>query len=229
MLGLAAPSHNSLRSLRSLRSDRCDESVVDARCARGRKPCASRRLRGALQPARARLCGDGCGGRCEDQNRCLAAGGVRWGRFLGRREGEQGHKRSGGPLVPCERPGLLARRGLQGQGRVGARSALRQLTRRDCSNGANAVSAVSFAARPRTEHRSGVGAQRRPPQHEPPPGTACREATEAAGRRTAAMGHEQSGLADGLIQFKVSCGPAPRPGAAASTSGLHARPALRSG
>ena len=34
----------------------------------------------------------------------------------GRREGEQGHNRSGGPDVPCERPGLLARRGLQGQG-----------------------------------------------------------------------------------------------------------------
>ena len=38
------------------------------------------------------------------------------------------------------------------------------------------VSAVSSAARPRTEHRSGVAAQRRPPQHEPLPGTACRDA-----------------------------------------------------
>ncbi len=35
---------------------------------------------------------------------------------LGRREGEPGGKRCGGPLAPCERPGRLARRGLQGQG-----------------------------------------------------------------------------------------------------------------
>ena len=59
---------------------------------------------------------------------------------------------------------------------VGARSALRQLTCRGCSNGANEVSAVSSAARPRTEHRSAVGAQRRPPQPAPSPGVACRGA-----------------------------------------------------
>src|SRR5205085_6133469 len=35
MLGLAAPSRNSLRSLRSLRSDRRAESDHEARCARG--------------------------------------------------------------------------------------------------------------------------------------------------------------------------------------------------
>src|SRR5450755_1022922 len=50
---------------------------------------------------------------------------------------------------------------------VGARSALRRLTRRVCSNAANEVSVVSYAARPQAEHRSGVGAKRRPPQHEP--------------------------------------------------------------
>jgi hypothetical protein len=33
-----------------------------------------------------------------------------------------------------------------------------------------------LAARPRTEHRSAVGAKRRPPHHEPPPGAACRDA-----------------------------------------------------
>jgi hypothetical protein len=36
--------------------------------------------------------------------------------------------------------------------------------------------AASSAARPTPEHRSGVFAQRKPPQCEPPPGTACREA-----------------------------------------------------
>ncbi len=59
---------------------------------------------------------------------------------------------------------------------VGARSALRQLTRRSCLSGVSAANAVSSATRPRGEHRSGVGAQRRPPQHEPLPGTACRAA-----------------------------------------------------
>jgi hypothetical protein len=56
MLGLAAPSPNSLRDLRSLRSDSVDESDHEARCARGHEPCASRHLRGAPTPARARLC-----------------------------------------------------------------------------------------------------------------------------------------------------------------------------
>ncbi len=42
---------------------------------------------------------------------------------------------------------------------VGARTrALRQLTRRICSSAANAVSAASYAAQPKPEHRSEVGA-----------------------------------------------------------------------
>jgi hypothetical protein len=47
-----------------------------------------------------------------------------------------------------------------------ARSALRALTRRDCSSAANAVSAASFATGYECEHRRGVGAQRRPSHHE---------------------------------------------------------------
>ena len=39
---------------------------------------------------------------------------------------------------------------------VGARSALRYLTHRVCLNAANEVSEVSYAVRPRTEHRSAV-------------------------------------------------------------------------
>jgi hypothetical protein len=38
MLGLVAPSRNSLRELRSLRSDSRDESEHEARCARGHEP-----------------------------------------------------------------------------------------------------------------------------------------------------------------------------------------------
>ena len=59
---------------------------------------------------------------------------------------------------------------------VGARSALRCLTRRGCLNAVSAANEVSSAARPQAEQRSGVGAKRRPPQHEPPLGTACRDA-----------------------------------------------------
>ena len=59
---------------------------------------------------------------------------------------------------------------------VGARSALRELTRRGWSNAATAGRVVSSAARPRGEHHSGVGAKRRPTQHEPVAGAACRDA-----------------------------------------------------
>ncbi len=77
---------------------------------------------------------------------------------------------------------------------VGARSALRQLTRRSCPNVESAANAVSSATRPRAEHRSGVGAQRRPPRHEPLPGTARRAAQkprEGGRRATAATGRKQ--------------------------------------
>ncbi len=78
---------------------------------------------------------------------------------------------------------------------VGARSALRELTRGGCLNAANAVSEVSSAARPRTEHRSAVGAKRRPPQHEPAPGVACRDAltcAQSGHSRTTASGRKQT-------------------------------------
>ncbi len=109
-------SHNSLRSLRSLRSDNCDESVYEAPCARRLEPSAPGRHRN--RPRRAppaalqRLWFLSRTAPASQQRR------VRAGRAapLGCREGEPGGKRSGGPLAPCERPGRLARRGLQGQG-----------------------------------------------------------------------------------------------------------------
>ena len=73
-------------------------------------------------------------------------------------------------------------------------SALRELTCRGCLNAATAGSAVSSAARPWCEHRSAVGAQRRPPQHEPPAGSACRDARrrhESSRPRMAATGRER--------------------------------------
>ena len=68
-------------------------------------------------------------------------------------------------------------------------SAPRELTCRGCLNAAPAGSEVSSAARPWREHRSGVGLQGRPPRHEPPAGSACRDArtrherTSATGRK----------------------------------------------
>ena len=59
---------------------------------------------------------------------------------------------------------------------VGARSALRGLTRRSCLSAVSEANAASSATRLWGEHRSAVGAQRRPRKHEPPPGTAWRDA-----------------------------------------------------
>jgi hypothetical protein len=64
---------------------------------------------------------------------------------------------------------------------VGARSALRELTRRICLSAVSEANVASYATRPQAEHRSGVGAQRRPPRHEPAPGAACRDALPPRG------------------------------------------------
>ena len=169
LLGVAAASQNSLRGLRPLRSNSCDESVVDARCARGRNPCAvgsgSHVLR-TYDPA--------------PQLRCR----LRRGAPPATRPRLCRHAR--GVLRPACQQWWLSRQGVPGRrdlwgdekrrGEGGARSALRQLTRRNCPSEAGAARAASFATRPRTEHRSGVGAQRRPPQRERLPGTHCRDA-----------------------------------------------------
>lgn len=78
---------------------------------------------------------------------------------------------------------------------VGARSALRKLTRRGCPSVVSEANAASSATRLKAEHRSAVGAKRRPPQHEPPAGRACRAAwrTPHCGRpRTTATGRNQT-------------------------------------
>ena len=63
-----------------------------------------------------------------------------------------------------------------GGSRLARASALRHLTRRGCLSAVSEAHVASSAARPRTEHRSGVDAQHRSPQHEPLPGAACRDA-----------------------------------------------------
>ena len=78
---------------------------------------------------------------------------------------------------------------------VGARSALRRLTRRSCLSAVSAANEASSAPRPLTENRSAVGALRRPRNHEPPPRTAWRDAAalrrparNTAGRDAQALG-----------------------------------------
>ena len=91
-----------------------------------------------------------------------------------------------------------------GPGSARAQRALRQLTRRVCLSGESAANAVSSAARPRTEQRSAVDAQRRPPPHERPADSPCRDAPKPckSGRsRTAATGPQ----ADIQLHTDVSC------------------------
>jgi hypothetical protein len=77
---------------------------------------------------------------------------------------------------------------------VGARSrALRELTHRICSNATSAASEVSFAARPRPEHRSAVGAPLAPTA------AVARQRTPAHGLATPTMCAKNT--------FKVGKGP----------------------
>ncbi len=67
---------------------------------------------------------------------------------------------------------------------VGARSALRKLTRHHCLSAVRKANAASFATRPLAENRSAVVAQRRPRNHEPPAGTAWRDTQAPVPLRT---------------------------------------------
>ena len=85
-----------------------------------------------------------------------------------------------------------------GPGEARTQCAHPQLTRGICLSGVNAVNAASYAARARAEQRSEVGAQRRPTQHEPLPGTPWRDALDRrtqcqSGRaRTTATGRKRN-------------------------------------
>ena len=140
VLGSKAPRQNSLRSRRSLRSDNCREHVDEARCARGPHPLrssATRRRATAHPRPPTRTHGGAPRARMQRAIRAPSRpsqqqrGSVR-GAF------GSGEKRRGG---------------------VGARSAHPRLTRRSCLSAAPWGREASSAARPCTEHRSGVGRQ----------------------------------------------------------------------
>jgi len=87
-------------------------------------------------------------------------------------------------------------------------SAHPHLTRRGCLNAVSAANEVSSAARPRTEQRSAVGAQRRPPPYEPPSGCPCRDAPnprKSDGSRTSATGRQLILPAPTHSAFRADC------------------------
>jgi hypothetical protein len=158
------------------------KSVLDARCARRLQGCAPRRPRNrplrvppaalqrlwsSLRTPSARLGTPEMyrnrSGRPFADRSCFF---LAENRTVGARQGAPG----GGDFWGDEqhRPG------------VGARSAHPKLTRRVCLSGVSAANAASSAARPQAEQHSAVGAKRRPPQHEPPAGAACRAAPDVA-------------------------------------------------
>ena len=157
----------------------------------GHEPCASRLRRGAPPAARPRLCRD---------TEVLVEQRAQW---WNSRQAVPGR----GDFCGDEK----RRAG------VGARSALCDLTRRGCLNAASAARVVSSAARPRTEHRSGVGAKRRPPQHEPLPGTTCRDARSSQDETTQRPQWAGQATADEVILDALSAAP-PVPGRALPSS-----------
>jgi hypothetical protein len=137
----------------ALRSDRCGESEHEARW---RAPTLTLALLGVPEAPPGR-----CAPRRDFAGTVLAlnggiptpgfaAGGVRRGRSVRWREAQGGVSAREARIVTCS-PRLFERNGAK-------------------------RNAASFAARPTPEHHSAVFAQRKPPQCEPPPGTACREA-----------------------------------------------------
>ncbi len=152
------PSRNSLRSLCSLRSDNRDENVYEARCARGRESCAPRHRRGAPKPTRAQLCRGVFGSRREPHSasplkakawsaELKPSFNAGWWAF---RQNDNTNATSSRQAVSGE--GDFCG-GEERSNRVGARSALRNLTHRGCPNGVNKVSS---AMRLWCEHRSAV-------------------------------------------------------------------------
>lgn len=147
------------RSAHCVRSARTVEtSQPTKRAARAdHEPCAPRHLACAPQPTRPRL-----------------------------------RRTDGGTYPAPHTTSVAARQAVRGGGAMGgdeersagggARSALRRLTRRACPSAVSKANAASCATRLQCEHRSAVGAKRRPPPLAPAPGTACQARTSAKQR-----------------------------------------------
>ena len=157
VLGRRAASRNSLRSLRSLRSDNRDESDYEVRCAHSPAPCAPRRRRGAPQPTRAQLRRRVVGICCNEYqpHHFVAAGGTGRGRFLWRRGAQHQDRRAR---------------------RASSTFSSRLFERRERSEQSEFRDATLVRAPQRSRREA------RPPQVEPSPDTACRDASNCAGK-----------------------------------------------
>jgi len=150
--GRVAPQ-NSLRAPWALRSDSCGESVLDARCARRPRPCASRRSQRHPEQAPAAAAKGGWAPAS-----CAALGLLASRRVFVSADG-------GGLWCACGSP-----RSAGGEAR--ARSALRQHARGSCLSAANTVSEASSAAGPCTRAPQGSRPCRptdTPKRRSPPP------------------------------------------------------------
>ena len=139
---------NSLHSPCSFRSNNCGKSVYEERWARRPRPCAPRRSRNRPPPGTARR---ECGRLS----------------FAKKSQFDPGHR-----LCSSREHRRRLRKGAFGQGGgrlfggeersagVGARSALRELTRGICPSAAPERREASYAARPQGEHRNAVGRTR---------------------------------------------------------------------
>ena len=177
------------RRTRFVRFAHCAQTTAASqstrRASRAAQPTsAPRRLRGAPQPARPQpcdarvVCAEGTRSHVEDAShttpdsarQAVAAGGDLCGAE------EVSPDRNSPVDCSCLANGPATRPGAACKARAGggARSALRPSDSPRCLSAVSEANEASFSARPRTEHRRAVGAKRRPPQGEPPPGTACR-------------------------------------------------------
>jgi hypothetical protein len=158
VLGLQAPTPNSLRAPRALRSNSGVESALEARCARGPEALRASATRRRTATHHLPPWGSGAGVRqCSTAIWPLDTQAWDASRWLGRRCG-----------APVER------RGAQGSGTARA-SALRHQTRRRCLSGAPGGREASSAA----------GARSRAPQGSQPCGLAASPKRRSACQATA--------------------------------------------
>ncbi len=194
LLGLVAR-----RGTRCVRCAHCAQTAATSQTtkragARGHEPCAARRRTGAAPAARPRLCqtalalyGEGNGARQASSLPCSGASRARCPRsafFLLRGSAPLAKPWAGVRRRACA---AASSAGFAG----GARSALRQLTRRACLSAANAVSEASCATARKPEQHSAVGPQGRPPHRRAaarPPTALLPPNTSMAARKTSATG-----------------------------------------
>lgn len=157
LLGSRGPSRNWLRSLRSLRSNNRDESEDEARHGHETLRCWAPQMRCARRPAtalRARPC------FVEDEAAAQASS-LRSAGAMRARSPRRVVNPSQSNVAVVAKPWVGARRRPSAAPRsagcvVSARSALHELTRRDCLSEANTVSAASFATGPRDRAPQGT-------------------------------------------------------------------------